>query len=65
MPIYEFKCKCGNEKEELVKMGTDSIRCDECGKDMVKIISRSSFVLRGTGWAFDNYGSKEVKKKNQ
>lgn len=63
MPIYEFTCECGNEKEELVSIGTETIKCDKCGKVMKKIISKSSFHLKGSGWAFDNYGLKEKKKK--
>jgi len=58
MPIYNFICECKNEKEMLVKLGTNSIKCEECGKDMKKTISLSSFHLKGSGWAFDNYGSK-------
>lgn len=63
MPIYEFECKCGILKEELVSIGTETINCEKCGKEMKKIISRSSFHLKGSGWAFDNYGLKEKKKK--
>jgi len=62
MPVYEFKCKCGNEKEELVKLNTKSIKCNKCGKDMTKYISLSSFHLKGNGWASDLYGSKKIKK---
>ena len=64
MPIYNFVCECGNEKEVLVKLGTKTIKCEECDKDMTKIISLSSFRLKGSGWAFDNYGSKSVTKSN-
>jgi putative FmdB family regulatory protein len=65
MPVYEFKCECGNETESLVPMHTKTIECEECGKDMKKIISRSSFILKGSGWAFDGYGSVKTKKKNK
>ena len=65
MPIYEFKCVCGEEKEVLVSVGTDTVVCDSCGKDMEKIVSKSSFILKGSGWAFDNYGSKPTKKTNK
>jgi putative FmdB family regulatory protein len=65
MPVYEFECPCGNTEEGLVSMGTNSIKCINCGKDMKKVISCSSFVLKGSGWAFDNYGSTKTKKKNK
>lgn len=64
MPIYNFECECGHEKESLVKLGTKVFKCDKCGKDMRKVISLSSFHLKGSGWAFDNYGSKNIKKSN-
>ena len=65
MPVYEFECSCGNETESLEPMGTKTIKCKNCGKDMKKIISKSSFILKGSGWAFDNYGSVKTKKKNK
>lgn len=65
MPLYEFECECGNASDRLVPMGTVVIKCEDCGKDMKKIISRSSFILKGPGWAFDNYGLKDTKKINK
>jgi len=65
MPIYEFICECGEEKEELVSIGTDTIVCSSCGKLMTKTISKSSFILKGSGWAFDGYGSKIGKNTNK
>ena len=64
MPIYEFKCICGEEKEVLVPMGTETMICGACGKTMRKVISNSSFILKGAGWAFDSYGLKPKKKTN-
>lgn len=65
MPIYEFDCGCGNTSEKLVGIGTKSIRCEKCGKDMVKVISKNYFHLKGPGWAADSYGIKEKKKSNK
>lgn len=66
MPVYEFKCECGQEKEALVPMGTKTIKCDKCGEDMSKTISLSTFHLKGTGWYATDYSNKSVKtnKKN-
>lgn len=61
MPLYEFKCECGEEKEELVPIGTETIKCPKCKGTMKKIISRTNFILKGSGWAFDNYGLKKSK----
>jgi len=30
--------------------------CERCDGEMSKQVSRSSFTLRGSGWARDNYG---------
>ena len=51
MPVYEFVCEfCGNEDEKFFKVKENTIKCKICGKSMKKIISRSSFHLRGEGW---------------
>lgn len=63
MPVYEFECSCGHQSEELVKVGTSTMICPICGNPMRKLISMSSFHLKGSGWAFDNYGSKNIKNK--
>jgi putative FmdB family regulatory protein len=62
MPVYEFSCECGEEKEILVSMGTKTIKCDICGKEMRKLISQSTFHLKGSGWYVTDYGDKNVKK---
>jgi len=63
MPINEFRCICGEEREELVAIGTNSIKCQKCGKDMKKIISLSSFHLKGGGWASSGYTKVKSKHK--
>jgi len=56
VPIYQYQCPtCGYIVEELVKMGSEIyIGCPKCsegyGVTMEKIISKSSFVLKGDGW---------------
>lgn len=64
MPLYEFECECGKRKELITSFKTTVIECEDCGKDMKRLISLSSFKLKGTGWAFDNYGSKKESKKS-
>ena len=62
MPIYEFKCSvCGAVAEVLQRIDASAPFCSECPQDaaqarpMVKQVSRSSFVLKGGGWASDGY----------
>lgn len=61
MPIYEYRCPdCGHEFEQLQRMSDDPIKdCPECsGSGVKKLISRTSFVLKGGGWYKDHYGLK-------
>lgn len=61
MPIYEYRCPdCQHQFEVIQKMSDDPVTvCPECGKQQVKkMISQSSFVLKGGGWYKDHYGLK-------
>ena len=62
MPIYQYKCSaCGAVAEVLQRMEASAPFCSECpqedaqARQMVKQVSRSSFVLKGGGWAADGY----------
>lgn len=61
MPIYEYVCeKCGKLNDVLQKVSDPPPeRCNGCGAKgkLTKIVSRSSFVLRGGGWYADLYSS--------
>ena len=62
MPIYEYGCQgCGHTFERLQKVSDEPIDiCPECAVEgsVKKLISRSSFVLKGGGWYKDHYGLK-------
>ena len=65
MPIYENRCaSCGAELEKLQKISDPPLlECPECGKDaLVKLVSASSFRLKGSGWYETDF--KTGKKKN-
>ena len=65
MPLYELICpKCGQEKEEFLKLNEPEPVCDKCKVQMRKAMSAPAFVLKGRCWASDNYGLKEQKKKS-
>jgi putative FmdB family regulatory protein len=58
MPIYEYVCeKCGNHIEVLQKIGdAPPKKCSKCKKGkMEKVISRTSFQLKGGGWYVTDY----------
>jgi putative FmdB family regulatory protein len=69
MPIYEYACgACGHRFEEWQKMSDKPIRtCPKCkAKKVEKLISQTSFTLKGGGWYSDLYagpkpGAKDAK----
>jgi putative FmdB family regulatory protein len=61
MPIYEYKCqKCGNELEVMQKVSDPApVKCEKCGAENSheRLMSRTSFQLKGGGWYSDLYSS--------
>ncbi len=59
MPIREYQCViCGNKFERL-ELGQDdfSKECQKChSKEIKRIISNSSFRLKGSGWNSNSSG---------
>jgi len=57
MPIYEYICeKCGSHLEILQKVGDARLkRCQKCRGKLEKIVSRTSFQLKGAGWYLTDY----------
>ncbi len=64
MPIYEYLClKCDRRLEVVQKFSDEPLtRCAECGGELKKLISSTSFVLKGSGWYVTDYPSPERKK---
>ena len=60
MPIYEYKCtKCNEVFEVIQKISEKPLdKCPKCGSPVEKIISNSSFVLKGSGWYVTDYANK-------
>ena len=60
MPIYEYACgKCEHEFEVEQRITDDPVKtCPACRSRKVKrLISQTSFVLKGSGWYSDLYSS--------
>lgn len=57
MPLYEYRCQnCGKTIEVLQRMGARPLRkCRSCSGKLEKLISRSSFALKGGGWYSEGY----------
>jgi putative FmdB family regulatory protein len=56
MPIYEYQCpKCG--VFEVTQRITESPlkECPTCAADVHRIISHTSFILKGSGWYATDY----------
>ena len=67
MPIYEYQCKkCGNGFEKWQKF-SDPLddKCPTCGGKSRRLISQSTFVLKGTGRYVTDYGRKDNSSSTQ
>lgn len=64
MPIYEYECnKCGKVIEKWQKFSDPYLTtCTSCGGDLKKLISNSSFQLKGSGWYVTDYCNKGIGK---
>lgn len=62
MPVYEYRCAaCRNVIEVQQSMSDAKLKkCKACGKsELVRLISSTSFVLKGGGWYATEYGGKQ------
>ncbi len=59
MPVYEYECPaCEKIFEVQQKISDEPLReCPDCGGAVKKLISQSSFHLKGGGWYKDGYSS--------
>ncbi len=69
MPIYEYQCpQCGHLFEEWVKASDAHGQepCPHCGTPSPRVISHTSFVLKGGGWYVSDYGyRKGIKEEGE
>ena len=60
MPIYEYDCaKCGPFEATQRITEAPLKKCERCGGKVQRLISASSFALKGGGWYSDLYSSKK------
>lgn len=59
MPIYEYHCsKCG-DFETMQKMSDKPLTtCPTCRRKVTKLISSTTFHLKGSGWYITDYARK-------
>ncbi|MDD4357492.1 MAG: zinc ribbon domain-containing protein [Smithellaceae bacterium] len=62
MPIYEYRCKkCGKQFEAFQGITEPDLKtCKFCKGKVQKMMSLSSFTLKGTGWYATDYAGKKT-----
>ena len=65
MPIYEYKCqKCGKQFEAFQGISEPELKsCKYCKGKVHKLVSLSSFSLKGSGWYVTDYAGKKASAK--
>jgi putative FmdB family regulatory protein len=64
MPIYEYQCESCSRRFEVMQRMTEPLlaTCEQCGGQVRRLISQTSFVLKGGGWYVTDYPSEARKK---
>ncbi|HUH65782.1 MAG TPA: zinc ribbon domain-containing protein [Syntrophales bacterium] len=62
MPIYEYKCKKCGRQYELFQHINDPVTktCKFCKGSVTKLMSATSFHLKGSGWYATDYGGSKA-----
>lgn len=57
MPIYEYECyNCKRVHEVMQRFNDEPLKnCPICGGELRKLVSQSSFILKGSGWYVTDY----------
>lgn len=57
MPIYEYECvDCGKQFEAFQRISDKPLKsCQFCRGEVHRLISKTSFSLKGGGWYQDGY----------
>jgi putative FmdB family regulatory protein len=65
MPIYEYHCKqCGVFEVTQRIIESPLTNCPTCGGDVRRLISLTSFVLKGSGWYATDYARPKDKSES-
>jgi putative FmdB family regulatory protein len=56
MPIYEYRCEHCGDFEEMQRITDPPFeRCPRCRRKVRRLISSTSFQLKGSGWYVTDY----------
>jgi putative FmdB family regulatory protein len=66
VPLYEYRCsKCGKTFETLQKFSDAPLkRHPQCGGSVKRLVSASSFQLKGGGWYASGYSKESPKSES-
>jgi len=69
MPIYEYRCEHCGDFEEMQRITDPPLaRCPTCHRKVRRLISNTSFQLKGSGWYVTDYaraGTRNGSKKKE
>lgn len=66
MPTYEYECSKGHHFEVVQRITEDPLtRCKLCRSKATRLISATTFILKGGGWYADGYGSSKGKSSSE
>ena len=59
MPIYEYECTACGKIHEVIQNFSDKAlkKCPHCSGKLHKLISQSTFHLKGSGWYVTDYAN--------
>jgi len=56
MPIYEYRCEHCGDFEEMQRITDAALtKCPRCKRKVRRLISNTSFQLKGSGWYVTDY----------
>ena len=56
MPVYEYRCEHCGDFEQMQRMSDPQLsRCPRCRRKVRRLISNTSFQLKGSGWYVTDY----------
>ncbi|MEM7248899.1 MAG: FmdB family zinc ribbon protein [Acidobacteriota bacterium] len=63
MPLYEYRCDSCEQLFEYIQSinSRPKRKCEVCDGKLEKLVSRSGFVLKGTGWYETDFKGKKPK----
>lgn len=65
MAIYDYRCEKCKREFEIEQKITESPKkkCPKCGGKVTRLISNTSFILKGSGWYLTDYARKGKKEE--